>query len=257
MIIKNLVTKSLYYYYDTFGEKTQCLFRREEFHDDLLKTILYSYGHDFFQKLYSYLDDIIQENKLTVDLFKIFYDILVKKISEELPFVIRIILREIYLKVEEIYETKTLEPLFVFLFFNFLFNPRVQENNGFKISNLDNLKDINLVINSICFNKKFKEEDKLSIFNCFINDMNNKIVEVFVNLIESLDNNETEINILMNQELCNKTVIRQSLLFYWDCDLCLRILNKIMRRDLDYSLNISRSSTTETFKSESFFVKLS
>jgi len=240
MIISNLVSKCIYHYKNIFGEKTNCLFRREEIHDDLLKSILFMFGHSLFNNIYSILNKIIVLNKVDPfkkeDFTKFFY-LLIEEISLSVPYIIKLILKYIYLKVESIYKVVSYEPVFVFLFFNFLFNPKVQEMNGINISTNSNLKDINLLINNICFNKKFKSEDKLSIYNDIIEDLNKDLCDTFKDLFDfvnvevgdeqqkksNMKKLKTKKSIYFKELYCNE-LKKPIQLFWFDCDLVYRLL---------------------------------
>lgn len=241
MIIANLVSKCIYHYKNIFGEKTNCLFRREEIHDDLLKSILFMFGHSLFNDIYTILNKNInlkKEESFKKENFTQFFYALLEEISISIPYIIKLILRYIYLKVELIYKVTTLEPVFVFIFFNFLFNPKVQEMNGIQISTNLNLKDINLLINNICFNKKFKNEDKLSDYNDIIEDLNKDLSETFKELFETitLEGDEsqqknmsnmkklkTKKSIYFKELYCNE-LKKPIQLFWFDCDLVYRLL---------------------------------
>lgn len=265
LIITNLVTKCMYYYYNIFGNKTSCLFRREEIHDDLLKNILFMFGHSLFNNIYVILENetlFKQENTVNchvksknkyeskekvldkTDFIKFFY-LFIDELTKRIPYLIKLILYSIYKKVLDIYEVNTLEPVYVFLFFNFLFNPKVQEMNGYYVSSFEILRDVNLIINNICFGKKFKQEDKLSFFNDSIDELNKDLNECFKSIFQSLNEEGQVIDFdcededffhkkrstlkmkrsIFYREVYINDLKKPSQLFMFDCNLVERIFN--------------------------------
>lgn len=241
--IKNVFRKSILYYYGAYGDKHQVLFRREEANDDLIKSLFVLFGTNFANKTYDLLKNIII---LTKENFVDFYHNLLQILLIEFPPVLKISLKLCFESVLEIYKIKSYEPLLVVLYFNFLFNPKVEDMSGLIITN-EIVNDINKIINKICFNSYFNDNDKLHIYNSIIPELNEQTLKAMESMLDSVDKNMSK---LLNEDVFKNGITPPSWLFYFDCDYILRLFDEITI--LESEAKEERSKT-----SLSFYVKVS
>lgn len=247
--LNQVVKKCVEYYYENFGNKHQTLFRKEESYDELIKTIFNIFGNNYFNNIYCYLDNIINSNSFYIkkDELSDFFDRLLEQIITKTPFILMIIITLIYDEVFNVYKIKSLEPVMVVLFFNYLFNPKIQEFNGYSVLN-EKLRDISLIIYKSCFNAKFKNNEKLNSFNDLIEEFNNKLtmsVECIIEKVKQMK--DVEVYNMLIKDIYTNGIQQSSWMFYVDCDYIMRVLNEF--KLLSNKRRIS--STTTNFSSTS------
>ena len=251
--ISSVVTKCIDYYYKSFGNKPQVLFRREESYDEIIKMFFLTFGNSMFHSIYVYINPFLsgvlefkEEQLFTL------IDIILENLITQMPLILRILLKLIHDKIKMIYLVDTYEPLLVVVFFNFLFNPKVQIYNNFNVNN-EVLRDISMIIYKACFNGNFNTFEKLSKFNLSLAEVNKKLLlcmECVVEKVNQLD--EKELFRELMEQLYSTGIIHPEWMFYVDCDFLMRVLN-------DFKLIKIRSNTKVSSDSgdsrESFYVK--
>lgn len=229
--VNGIVHNCVKFYYDNFGDTTQVLFRREEAYDDLIKTIFLIYGHRIYHQLTLplkkyieiYSKQSINEKVISVEDFSEFYMQLLKILSQQMPYILRLVLYYVNKSVSEIYKCKTYEPVLTVLFFNFVFSPRIEDINGMSPVKYHIMKDINRIVKNICFNETFSPSDDLGKFNSKILNMHKLTNRVIDSLLKSIE--EDEIAERLNEEMYSSVLI-PGWLFYYDADFLLRFIEE-------------------------------
>lgn len=251
----NISEKCVLYYFERYGPKTQTLFRREESYDELIKTILFTYGGSMFFSIYDSIKKFLNGNTIETKEILELVDVIIDVLFSKCPMLIKILLNNIHKHIKAIYSVSSYEPLIVLMFFNFLFNPKVQKNNGFNPTD-EKLRRISNIISKGCFNQLFNENDSLSLYNIHIPTINKKFLlsmDCMVEKINVIDKNE-QYRILCT-ELYEDGLILPESMFYIECDFIIKVL---------YDLNvISILNDEEKFNIEddnesylgSFYVK--
>ena len=165
------------------------------------------------------------KNKKFIDLFLTFYDKMLEYIELETPKILSIVLKLIYCNVMDIYLIDTYEPALTILMFNFILNPKIQELNGINCCN-ETVIDVNKIVNKICFNNPFNENDRLSFLNQHIKQLHEKTIKTIDYLIHKVDLSDVDLQNYLEEELYEDGIICPSWMFYLDCDFILRIFDE-------------------------------
>lgn len=233
--LENLIKKSIEYYYFNHGHKPQLLFRKEEAYDDLIKSIFLTTSHLLFIKVYQNFNNLIincsKINYIDKEEFINFFNLTLQNLLIYTPNIIKIILSLIHKYVKDIYQMETIEPCLYILFFNFLFNPKVQQNYGLLISNKI-VRDLNSLFHKVCYNTKFKKNNFDNYYynniNPLLNEMNNQLVTCIGSIINLIDKVEKEDkHKLLINDINKKFIYVPNWFFYWDCDVILRVINEM------------------------------
>jgi hypothetical protein len=117
----------------------------------------------------------------------------------------------------------------------------------------EKIRNVSLLIHRISFNQRYKETERFSYINPYIEELNKKLVltvECLLEKVNVLDKKKKHLAIC--EEIYNKILPFPSCMFYIDCDFILRVLD-------DFNLVHLRRMTTKTLNSgdssESFIVK--
>ncbi len=270
--LKNLIKKCVTYYFDKFGENVNCLFRREEIFDDLIKYIFFTNGNylfyrSLFYKIKRILEVYNRENEseienLSIEEFIEFYEDLLSNLKMNTPNIIKIILRLIYENVLITFKNKikpeNYSPVLTILFFNFLISPKMQEIYNIHPTKSTLVKNINRLIRNICFNEKFKEEDSMSYYNgiieiCHLHTRSaiEKIINSF--LLEDMD------YLLKTEIESNWQYLYTPIdVFYRDCELIINKLEKSMSEESigDISEEVDFIERMMKGRQKSFYLKI-
>jgi hypothetical protein len=273
--LKNLTKKCVLYYHEKFGENVNCLFRREEIFDDLIKFFFFIYGNAFFYKsCYVHLKNVVDKYTisdsmtdilyLTQDEFIIFYEDLLQKMRMYIPNALKIILKLIYENVLEIYSSKiqanNFSPVLTILFFNFFISPKIQEIYNISPTKNVLIRNLNRVIRNICFNEKFKEGDPLQYYNEIIEICHIHTSAAIDKILTSFIVDDMDFIIKNEMESNKKFVEMPPYLFYHDADYVLRVLEcpKLLSGkydDLSKEVDLVEKILNNSRKS-TFFVKI-
>lgn len=242
--LDSIIYKSVAYYYKNYGDKPQVLFRREETYDELIKTICTTYGSKLFIDVYFNLKPIIDLN-INPEIFANFYDKLLEILILETPFILKVMISLISDQVKSVFKVNGYEQILVILYFNFLFNPKIQEWNGYDIHN-ERLRDIGLIVNKICFNSSFKSSDKLYQFNSIIKSLHDKTMLTLECIIDSVKLPLDVRHKLLCENIYYSGILHPEYMFYIDSDFLLRILESLNL------LNVNRKQTLFSLTSSKF-----
>jgi hypothetical protein len=270
--LKNLIKKCVTYYFEKFGENVNCLFRREEIFDELIKNIFFTNANFLFYRslffrvkriLDLYGQDIESEiENLSMEEFIEFYEDLLSNLKMNTPNIIKIILRLIYENVLITYKNKikpeNYSPVLTILFFNFLISPKMQEIYNIHPTKSALVKNMNRLIRNICFNEKFKEEDSMSYYNgiieiCHLHTRSaiEKIINSF--LLEDMD------YLLKSEIESNWQYVYTPIdVFYRDCELIVNKLEKSMCEENigDISEEVDFIERMMKGRQKSFYLKI-
>lgn len=237
-LLKKIIDKDMKETAEKFGDEYKTLFRKEDICDDVLKYMFFIFGNtmlieSFVKPLKTILghigitDELINkkdELAMTRDIkpeeFNELIDIVVGKLSEKLPGVLKILLKLLHISILDHFtiEKDNYGPLYTSLIFNFLISPRIQMLYSINPLNCIFVRSLNRIIRNTCFNTKFASGDPLEKFNEYM-DRNHKKLH---NLIQ-----EQIINIKIDDSTKNKLkdlfteqyLIYPKFLFYFDSDL--------------------------------------
>jgi hypothetical protein len=140
---------------EKYGDNYNCLFRKDEVYDDIVKYLFFMFGNSlvikaFVQPIKKYLLSYFDSEvfNIPIDVFIEFFDAVVKNIQAYIPGIIKVLLCLIYEKVKEVFtiDNENYSPVYTMLFFNFLLSPRIQDIYGIGINKYPIVKSINRII---------------------------------------------------------------------------------------------------------------
>jgi hypothetical protein len=145
---------------------------------------------------------------------------IIEKLSNKIPDILRILLKLLYISVNEHFtiEKDNYCPLYTSLIFNFLISPRIQMLYSINPLNCIFIRSLNRLLRNTCFNFKFAETDSLSGFNDII-DANNKKMKGFINDKIISINIDDNVKNSLKDLFTEKYLIYPQFLFYWDSEL--------------------------------------
>jgi hypothetical protein len=216
IFLENLVKKCLTFYYEKFGDNVNCLFRREEVPDDLIKYIFFTRGNllflnSIFREVNQVLTSLGSDEEIkfiSVEEFKTLYNNILNYLQNNFPDSLKVVLKLIKIQIFNIYKIENHSGVLTILFFNFLLSPKLQDIYG--INPIKNLliKNLNKLIRNICFNEQFKEDDKLSYYNHLILDLHCKTKATIEKVIDSIAA-EDDMDYLIRMEIQNSILEAQ------------------------------------------------
>lgn len=228
--IHKLVYKSHEFYLEKFGISYHCLFRREQIYDELLKYFTFIFGNDFYLKyfypFFNTLIDIEITKETILDIVGKFMDFFLnfKKFFPKILVVILHLLQESTIKHFKV-DQDNFYSCFVYVFFNFLCSPKIEEIYGINVPKSPKINLINKMVMNICYNQKFGESDNnLILFNDFIPTLNNHLKKTLKDLIQSINNDEIE-NIIDEELIRLKIKESNQFIFAYDCTLIMRFIS--------------------------------
>ena len=186
IILKNILeTKEIN------GDKYKDLFRRDNLINDLIKYFFFIFGNQMlieclvkplniilnitginneFELINEKGKSLNMERDITKNEFNILFDKILEKLSENIPYFFKIILKMIY---DNVVQNFTIEkdnyiPLGVVLIFNYIASPRIQKIFSIHPHKYTFIKSMNRLLCNTCFNIEFGAKDPLNIFNEYI-----------------------------------------------------------------------------------------
>ena len=182
-----------------FGDEVKTLFRKEDLFDDIIKYMLFIFGNSmmiecFVKPVEKMLKSVglnedcpkLVDNKkgrdITVDEYNKLFEEINKGLTENIPHVIRILLKLLYNSIKKYFtiEDNNYSLLYTALIFNFIISPRVQMLYSINPLHCTLIRFLNRLMRNTCFNFKFDKNDDLSQFNDSIK-LNNKKLKQFIN----------------------------------------------------------------------------
>ena len=221
--IDKVINKSQEFYLNKLGKNYHCLFRREQIYDDLLKYSLFIFGNDyyyadFFPFVKALLAIDISESTsldITAEFFKLFLSI------RNIPKIIIILMKILQKQSVEHFEMESdnFYVCFVYLFFNFLCSPKINEIYNIGISSNVKISLVNKMIMNVCYKQKFSESEKeILFFNDFIDTLNFQLKKNLKEAIETIQWEDIDKSI---EEELQRYGLKESNLFInaYDCYL--------------------------------------
>ena len=256
--IKNLIDKDLELTIKKFGKDVKIIFRKEDLMDDLIKYFFYIFGNTMMIQSFVKpvkkmlkklgLDKESIENNILValnlpfvrDIYREDFEILIKEISEildnEIPLVIKILLKLLYNSVIKYYNINKNDfgPLYTALFFNYIVNPKIQEIYDINPMKILLVRSLNRLIKNTCFNHKFTENDYLSKFNDLIEIYHKNIENIIINNVININENSEYNKKAMKELFTEKYLIYPKFLFYRDTKLIFKTINGGLEGMINY-----------------------
>ena len=211
-----------------FGDEYKTLFRKEDLCDDIIKYMFFIFGNTMMiESMVKPLAQIVNwsnqdemSKTITKEKFEYFITEMVSKVKVTIPFVLRILMKLVYVKAREQFtiDADNYSPLYTVLIFNFLISPRMQ--NIYKInSNSTFFRSLNRLIRNTCYNFKFNDNDQLSHFNEAIEKHNKQLKDFVDNSIIGIDLESEQVKKSLSDLFTEMYLIYPKFLFYWDSQL--------------------------------------
>ena len=237
--LKKVIDKNMEETVKKFGDEYKTLFRKEDLCDDVIKYMFFIFGNSMMIESFvkpvkkmlksvglnedcpKPVDDPKKGRDITVDEYNTLFEEINKGLSENIPHVIRILLKLLYNSIREHFTINedNYSPLYTALIFNFIISPRVQMLYSINSLNCNYIRSLNRLMRNTCFNFKFDKNDVLSKFNESI-EMNNQKIKTFVNeKIITIKETDEEVKESLNNLFTEKYLIYPKFLFYFDSNL--------------------------------------
>ena len=237
--LKKVIDKDMEETVQKFGDEYKTLFRKEDLCDDVIKYMFFIFGNSMMIESFvkpvkkmlknvglnedcpKPLDDPKKGRDITVDEYNTLFEEINKGLTENIPHVIRILLKLLYNSIKSHFtiEEDNYSPLYTALIFNFIISPRVQMLYSINSLNCNYIRSLNRLMRNTCFNFKFDKNDVLSKFNESI-ELNNQKIKNFVNeKIISIKETDEEVKESLNNLFTEKYLIYPKFLFYVDSNL--------------------------------------
>ena len=237
-LLKKIIDKDMKETVKKFGDEYKTLFRKEDLCDDFIKYMFFIFGNtmmveSFVKPLKNMLDKIgiteqliNKKNKnamnrdISITEFDELMSELIQNLIKTIPLVLKILLKILHESVNIYFtiEKDNYGPLYTSLFFNFIISPRIQAIYSINPMNCTFIWSLNRLLRNCCFNFKFGENDKLSIFNEVLSKnhllIKNFIKEHIISII--IDNN---VKNSLKDLFTERYLIYPKFLFYWDSRL--------------------------------------
>ena len=237
--LKKVIDKDMEETVKKFGDEYKTLFRKEDLCDDVIKYMFFIFGNSMMIESFvkpvkkmlrtvglnedcpKPVDDPKKGRDITVEEYNTLFDEINKGLTENIPHVIRILLKLLYNSIKTFFtiEEDNYNPLYTALIFNFLISPRVQMLYSINISNCNYIRSLNRLLRNTCFNFKFNKNDVLYPFNESIELNNNKIKSFINEKIISIKETDEEVKESLNNLFTEKYLIYPKFLFYVDSNL--------------------------------------
>ena len=219
-----------------YNNEITSLFRKDDVTNDLIKNLIFLFGNfSFINSFYMVIpNEYLYTTEIIFDLdnFEQFLIEFITKLTQSLPFIIKVVLNIIKNEIEKINpDEENYSSIYTVLIFNFFISPTILEIYGISLVKFKTLRQLVRILRNICFCKEFDNHDKLSYFNQSIKKFNSFINEQFKkNVFDKIDikKNKEEINKELNSLLVNykninlikgnKSILLPSFCyqFYWE-----------------------------------------
>ena len=237
--LKKVIDKDMEETIQKFGDEYKTLFRKEDLCDDIIKYMFFIFGNSMMIESFvkpvkkmlksvglnedcpKPVDDPKKGRDITVDEYNTLFEEINKGLTENIPHVIRILLKLLYNSIKSHFTIgeDNYSPLYTALIFNFIISPRVQMLYSINSLNCNYIRSLNRLMRNTCFNFKFDKNDVLSKFNESI-EINNQKIKTFVNeKIISIKETDEEVKESLNNLFTEKYLIYPKFLFYVDSNL--------------------------------------
>ena len=223
---------------NNYNNELTSLFRADDFTNDLIKTLIMIFGSESFMfsfyltlpKEYLSINDI----EFNLDVFENFLHKFLQKLTETLPYIVRVLLKIVYMCLKELDKSDEdcYNVIYNILIFNFFISPSTLNLFDISIVKYKSLRQLTRVIRNLFFGKEFDVKDKLSNFNEKIKIFHKYINDQFKIILEgiNIEKDKMEINkkisdILVSAENYNEKIKEEQnqiflptfcYLYYWD-----------------------------------------
>ena len=238
--LKKIIDKDMEETAQKFGDEYKTLFRKEDLCDDIIKYMFFIFGNTMMiesfvkpvKKMLKHVgldEDCPKRTEpgkgrdITVEEFNQLFDEISQKLIDNIPHVIRILLKLLYNSIKRVFtiDENNYSPLYTALIFNFIISPRVQMLYSINPLNCQYVRSLNRLLRNTCFNFKFSDTDELSKFNESIEN-NNKKFQNFINTkIISIKETDDEVKESLQNLFTEQYLIYPKFLFYIDSELLL------------------------------------
>ena len=239
--LDKLIKKNIAETKEIHEDKHRNLFRRDNISTNIIKYIFFLFGNSMvINGLVKPINTIINilglnnefeiisfegktlstERNIAKDEFNILFEKILDKLNENIPFILRILLKIMYDNVKNEYPNLAngdYSPISSLLFFCYLSNPRIQKIFEIYPEKYLLIKSVYRLLYNASFNIKFKENDNLYIFNDEIEGYHQKIKEFYENNVINIELNEENKKYLKN--LFDEIGVEcPQFIFYLSCD---------------------------------------
>jgi hypothetical protein len=223
---------------NNYNNELTSLFRADDFTNDLIKTLIMIFGNESFlfsfyltlPKEYLSINDI----EFNLDIFENFLHKFLQKLTETLPYIVRVLLKIVYMCLKELDKSDEdcYNVIYNILIFNFFISPSTLNLFDISIVKYKSLRQLTRVIRNLFFGKEFDVKDKLSNFNEKIKIFHKYINDQFKIILDgiNIEKDKMEINkkisdILVSVENYNEKIKMEQnqiflptfcYLYYWD-----------------------------------------
>ena len=247
-ILKNIVERNMIEVKEKSGDKYKNLFRKEDLTDDIIKFIFFIFGNEMFieslvkplQKMlkitgidndFEIINDkgksLNMERDIYINEFDILFKEMIKKMTENMPLLLKILLKIIYENAKRYFtiEDDNYIPLNVALIFNYIASPRIQRIYEIHPHKYTFIKSLNRLLCNTCFGIEFGEKDQLSIFNQSINGYNSILNDFMKNNIINVDLNDVNNKKYLKELFQELNIDIPEFLYFLDCDFLVGIID--------------------------------
>ena len=232
----NIINKHIEIIRKEYNNEITSLFRKDDVTNDLIKNLIFIFcNFSFIKSFYTILpNEYLSINEIIFDLdaFEKFLNNFITKLTQSLPFIIKVLLCIIKQCIKEINSgEENYNVIYTVLIFNFFISPTILEIYGISIVKFRSLRQLTRILRNICFRKEFDNFDKLNYFNKKIKEFNSFINEKFkkyvfdeIDIEKDRDNINKKINSLLisakkkELKIDDKSIILPSFCyqFYWE-----------------------------------------
>ena len=269
-LLKKLIDKNIEETFKLNGDEYKTVFRKDDIYDDIIKYIFFMYGNTtmieaFINPLKRMMKKIgiimkknddkkkkhySNERNITPKEFELFFDEMIEGFRKYLPFILKIILKLIYVSVRKYFtiEKDNYRPLNTALIFNFIVNPRIQSIYLINSSKYKFIRTLNRLLCNTCFNTPFIEKDELSRFNKYI-ETNNQKLKIFIQkFVISIDEEKEEEKIKIKNIFNEKFAIYPRFFFIWDSKFFYTSINEKLEKIINFGNENIKSNSISNSK---------
>ena len=269
-LLKKLIDKNIEETFKLNGDEYKTVFRKDDIYDDIIKYIFFMYGNTtmieaFINPLKRMMKKIgiimkknddkkkkhySNERNITPKEFELFFDEMIEGFRKYLPFILKIILKLIYVSVRKYFtiEKDNYRPLNTALIFNFIVNPRIQSIYLINSSKYKFIRTLNRLLCNTCFNTPFIEKDELSRFNKYI-ETNNQKLKIFIQkFVISIDEEKEEEKNKIKNIFNEKFAIYPRFFFIWDSKFFYTSINEKLEKIINFGNENIKSNSISNSK---------
>jgi hypothetical protein len=242
-ILKKIIDKDMQETKKIYGDKYKTLFRKEDICDDIIKYMFFIFGNSMIiESFIKPLNNVIntneeEERNITKNEYDNLLDEIVKNLINTMPLILKIMLKLVYISVNEHFtlEKDNYSPLYTLLIFNFIISPKIQTIYNINIK-CNFIKQLGKLLKNTGYNIKFEENDSFYSFNDLIEKNNKKLKNFIEYNILSIDfeNNNNYIKNYLKDFFNEENLIYPKYLFYWDSKLICEAINGGVQKLTNY-----------------------